>query len=165
MFKIFKIIIISTFMMFAFAAGASAVERSTLNDLVENGKVMDGKTVKVRGEAIGEPMKRGEFTWINISDGTLPIGIWMKNEDAEKVKVFGDYSHKGDIIEVVGKFNRACREHGGDMDIHAEIVNVVEEGTTVNHVIDKTKVISSIALTALTLTLLGIYLYRRKQEV
>lgn len=159
MYKIFKIVLTVFFIFFLFSKAAYADEL-TFNDLIENGKAFDKKNVTIRGEAIGEPMKRGSYTWINISDGTIPFGIWMKSEDAEKVKIFGDYHNKGDIIEVTGTFNRACSEHGGDMDIHADNVVVIKKGQIITRALDYKKLNISIGLTALTLVL-GVLAYRK----
>lgn len=159
MHKIFKIVFTMFLIFFSFN-GIAFADEFTFNDLIENGKAFDKKPVKVRGEAIGESMKRDSNSWINISDGTLPFGIWMKNEDAEKVKLFGNYHNKGDIIEVTGTFNRACSQHGGDMDIHADSIVVVKEGQIIPHPIDYSRQLVSIGLTVLTL-ILGALTYRK----
>jgi hypothetical protein len=108
-------------------------------------------------------MKRGSFSWINISDGTVQMGIWMKQEDAEKIHVFGDYKHTGDMVEVTGVFNRSCREHGGDMDIHAVTVNIVENGYGNEKPLNKSRINISIVLT-LAVSFLGISTYRRLKK-
>lgn len=159
MHKIFKIVF-TVFLIFFSFNGIAFADELSFNDLVENGKAYDKKVVKVRGEAIGDVMKRGSYTWINISDGTLPFGIWMKNEDAEKVKMLGNYHNKGDIIEVTGTFNRACSQHGGDMDIHADNVVVVKKGQIITRSLDYRKLNISMGLTALTLVL-GVLFYRK----
>lgn len=160
MFKIFKIVFAVLLIFFSFAGTAMADEKLTFNYLIENGKSYDKKEVKIRGEAIGEPLKRGSYTWINISDGTVPFGIWIRNEDAEKVRVFGDYHKKGDTVEVTGIFNRACSEHGGDMDIHAGSVNIIEKGGKIDHPLNYGKLGISIGLTAVTL-ILGALLFKK----
>ena len=160
MYKIFKIVLAVFLIFFSFNGIALADEKLTFNELVENGKVFDKKQVKISGEAIGEALKRGSYTWINISDGTLPMGIWMRSEDADKVKGFGDYHNKGDLIEITGTFNRACSQHGGDMDIHADSVVIVEEGGKIVHLLNYRRFNISIGLTVLTL-ILGALVYRR----
>jgi len=154
--KIFKIIMLFITMFLFFAITASADDRVTFNQLVENAKLYDEKVVKVRGEAIGEAMKRGTHSWVNINDGTLPMGIWMKDNEAAQVGVFGDYHNVGDVVEVIGIFNRACSEHGGDMDIHAQSVKIVEKGIPTPNPVNKRRVMISIAITICTVILLGI---------
>jgi hypothetical protein len=163
MFKIFKTVLITIIIMTLFTTLCSAQDEPTFNDLVEKAREYDGKTLTVRGEAIGETMKRGNFDWINISDGTVPMGIWMKKEDAEKIHVFGDYKHTGDMVEVTGVFNRSCSEHGGDMDIHAVTVNIVENGYGNEKSLNKSRINISIVLT-IAVSFLGILTYRRLKK-
>lgn len=159
MYKIFKIVFAMLLIFISFN-GIAFANQISFNDLIENGRAYDKKSVKVRGEAIGEAMKRGSYSWINISDGTLPFGIWMKNEDAGKVRIFGNYHNKGDMVEVTGTFNRACGEHGGDMDIHADSVAVVKEGKRIIHPLNYNRKLISIVLTVLTL-ILGVFTCRK----
>ena len=112
----------------------------SLNDLIENGKEFDKKEVTVKGEAIGEALERKDYTWININDTTNAMGVYMTKENANKVKIYGGYSKIGDTIQVSGNFNRACKEHGGDMDIHAKKVELVKKGEILNQTFPKDKV-------------------------
>lgn len=161
MFKIFKTLIFTIFFVSIFTNVSSAEEYTNYNDLIENGKTLDGKLVEVKGEAIGEPMKRGDFTWVNINDGSTAMGIWMKNEDANKIKNFGNYKYKGDIIKISGIFIRACSEHGGDMDIHEESVTIEEKGYKVERPMDNSKVLKALILSASTLVLFAVYYMKR----
>lgn len=164
MLKIFKTLILVLFMIFIFPTVSKAAEYTNYNDLIENGKALDGKQVEIRGEAIKESMRRGDYTWINIGDGSNAMGIWLKNEEADKVKTFGSYKFKGDIVKVSGIFYRACGEHGGDMDIHGESLSIVEKGYKIDRVIDNSKVITAAALSILTLILFGVYNKKIKQN-
>ncbi|MGL5206986.1 MAG: DNA-binding protein [Acidaminococcaceae bacterium] len=109
----------------------SAAATSDINTLIKNSLASDKQVVVLEGEAIGEPMLRGEYAWINISDKTNAIGIWVKASDARKISVFGDYKHKGDVIRVTGLFSRNCPEHGGDIDIHSATLAIKEKGHAV----------------------------------
>lgn len=99
---------------FCFAQSISSTE------LLENAGQYDGKMVVYAGEVIGEVMLRGNFAWININDGQAAIGVWIRRDLAEEIVYSGDYKHKGDWVAVSGAFHRACPEHGGDLDIHAQ---------------------------------------------
>lgn len=155
--KIFKNTTLILFIMTLFSGVCEAVQYTTLNDLVENGKQMNNKKITVKAEAIGESMKRGNFAWINVNDTTNSMGIWMKKEDSDKVKVFGDYKHKGDIIEISGIFNRACSEHGGDMDIHADDVKIMKKGFETVEIIHNDKKIVAGILSVIACILIGYY--------
>lgn len=111
------------------------------NTLINNAFKYDRKMVEFQGEAIGEIMKRGDFAWVNIHDGQNAIGIFMKYEDAKKIRYLGRYRVKGDIVLVKGIFNRACKEHGGDLDIHAKQVEIVKRGYKTFEKVDKLRAI------------------------
>lgn len=141
-------------------------ESSSLTDfgaLVDNAAKYDKKVITVQGEAIGEPMKRENYTWINIGDGSNAIGIWMKNEDAEMVKTFGNDKFKGDMLRVTGTFSRACSEHGGDLDIHAASVKIQSKGYNNSKPLDRNIITASIILSGVTLCIVMIYFHKRKQ--
>ena len=103
--------------------------------LVENANLWNGLIVAFKGEAIGEGMVRGGMAWLhlnddaymekNIEEGAVLGGynsghaVWVSTELAKKIRFSGDFKHDGDIVRVTGLFNAVCREHGGDMDIHA----------------------------------------------
>lgn len=143
-------------------AEANDVEK--LNDLIEKGSFFNRQTVTVQGEAIGEALERNKYAWVNINDQTNAMGIWMKLDDAKKIKFFGDYTHKGDIIKVSGVFNRACKEHGGDMDIHGTTVEIVEKGHEVKEDVSAWKMVVGVVLTLITLCIAGFYYYRIKRN-
>lgn len=130
--------------------------------LVEEPKEYDGTEVSFSGEAVGEAMKRGEMAWLHVNDdpyylknveegaqlGGYNSGmpIWLSAKLAEEVTHFGDYKHEGDIVEVTGTFNAACPQHGGDMDIHATKLTVLETGHDVVDPVHRSKVLWAIGL-------------------
>ncbi len=106
---------------------APCVKATSIMGLLENSDAFDGKIVTVRGEVIGVLVK-GDHAWVNILENGYAIGVWCTAEDAEKISVVGDYTHIGDTIEVTGVFHRACPDHGGDLDIHAETLTLISPG-------------------------------------
>lgn len=144
--KIFKTCCLILIFVLTFSIGVSAADRKEINALIEQAGQLDGQKVSVQGEAIGESMNRGDYTWININDGTNAIGIWMKTADASKISHFGDYKTKGDIIKVQGVFRRACAEHGGEADIHSITVAVSEKGYSTPAQVPYSKIIAAILL-------------------
>jgi hypothetical protein len=117
-----------------------------INELIENAKKLDGEEVVIQGEAIGERMDRGNYSWININDGTNAIGIWLKERDADKVLYYGNYKNIGDTLKITGIFNRACMEHGGEADFHSVSIEIVEEGYQNKEQIASVKIISAAIL-------------------
>lgn len=151
--------------LFAFAQPAAADARPvTSTELIEQAATLSGQEVAFTGEAIGERMIRGSYAWINASDGVNAIGLWMTAEQARQVKSFGSYGFRGDTITVTGVFNRACAEHGGDLDIHATSLSVVMPGEKTPHPVNAGRVAFAIVLTALA-GALAAFDWRRAQRV
>ena len=116
--------------------------------LVEDAKRLDGASIAFEGEAIGEAMPRRDGAWINVSDGMNAIGVWLPASELAKVERFGSYRWKGDRLRVVGAFNRACPEHGGDLDIHARSVEVLVRGSPIEHRVPRERVAAAALLLA-----------------
>ena len=96
--------------------------------LIERAKELDGREVEFVGEAIGEPMRRGDHVWLNLLDSSGAIGIWANRADLPSIRYFGSAAARGDTLRVRGIFHRSCPEHGGDLDIHASALEVVTRG-------------------------------------
>lgn len=158
MLKAANTLILIFVILFFFTGVGKGIDAIELNQLIENAKVMDGKTVIVKGEAIGEVLERGNDAWVNINDGTNAMGIWLKLENTKKIMYFGDYKHKGDRVKVIGVFNRACVEHGGDMDIHCSTIEIIEEGYLIKEKVAFLKIIIGIILVSVTLIVADFYL-------
>ena len=149
---------------YALPKGGGEAEKVGSVALVENAKFWDGRTVAFTGEAIGEAFRRGKSAWIhlnddaymwkNIEEGAVLGGynsgqaVWIPAELAARISYFGDYRHDGDVVEVRGVFNAACREHGGDMDIHATELTVIKAGHVVRQSINTGRLLSGLALLA-----------------
>lgn len=98
-------------------------------NLIEQAKMRDGEMVVIAGEAIGECMSRGKHAWINVSDGSACIGVWMRGQMADKVSIFGSGERTGDVVRVRGTFHRSGPEHEGETYIHVTSLSVIEHGT------------------------------------
>jgi hypothetical protein len=97
-------------------------------ELIGKSKEFDGRSVEFVGEAIGEPMRRGDHVWLNLLDSGGAIGIWANRADLPAIRYFGSAAARGDTLRVRGIFHRSCPEHGGDLDIHAATLEVVSPG-------------------------------------
>jgi hypothetical protein len=109
------------------------------NELIYNATQHDGETVTYEGEVIGDIMKRGDRAWINVHDGQTAIGVWIHASLVKDIVHTGSYESKGDRVEITGVFHRACIEHGGDMDIHAQAVRKIAPGRQVIEELDRNK--------------------------
>ncbi|MFZ2539226.1 MAG: hypothetical protein WAX04_10045 [Oscillospiraceae bacterium] len=153
--KVVRILLSLIFILLIFPTQVSASSKATeINSLIENAKQLNGKTITVQGEAIGEPLERNKYCWVNIHDGTNAMGIWLKSEDAQQVKKFGDYKNKGDIILISGVFHRACTQHGGEADIHSQKIQIVKKGYPVKEQISPLKITLAIILLIILLSVI-----------
>jgi len=107
---------------FSFAQPISSTE------LINHAKEYDGKIVVYEGEVIGDIMVRQDNAWVNVNDTDNAIGIWMNAALIKDIVYTGSYKSTGDIVEIIGVFHRACPEHGGDLDIHAQSLRKISSG-------------------------------------
>lgn len=116
----------------------------TLFDLADKSLDLNGKTVHFQAEVIGDIMKRNDGVWVNVLDRTGGAGVFMSLEMASGLRTAGDYKHKGDVVEVVGVFNRCCSDHGGDPDVHALSVRIVAHGFPVYHQVSSRRILTAV---------------------
>lgn len=143
-------------------ASAFGLEAPTSGELVNEPKRFDGMRIEFKGEAIGEAMRRGENAWLHLNDDAYmlknveegaPLGgfnsgmpVWAPGALADRVEVFGDYKHQGDVVRVEGVFNAACTQHGGDMDIHADSLRILAAGRDALDAVHPRKAVAAVAL-------------------
>ncbi|MBU2101764.1 MAG: DNA-binding protein, partial [Candidatus Omnitrophica bacterium] len=133
----------------------------TSRELIDKAKEYDGSVVLYEGEAIGEVMMRGDFAWVNVRDSRNAIGIWVPSTVTRTIKSLGSYQRRGDRVLVTGIFHRACRIHGGDLDIHATALSLQEPGSRIPAPLDLGKIRLMINLTIiLFLVIIGAMLVR-----
>lgn len=102
------------------------------NDLIDRAKDYDGQTVVYEGEVVGDILYRGDYAWLAVSDGANTIGCYVTKAQAEQISFVGGYGKRGDTVRVEGVFHRACAEHGGDLDLHADTTTIITVGGLVN---------------------------------
>jgi hypothetical protein len=117
-------------------------------ELIKNSKQYDGMRIVYTGEVIGDVMKRGDYAWINVSDGDNAIGVWTNDPAINSLKYLGRYGVTGDTVRVEGVFHRACGEHGGDLDIHAASVVIVKAGSEAKAIVPVWKVVVTVVAVA-----------------
>ena len=131
--------------------------------LIEKAKLYDLKEVCIQGEIIGDIFIKKDFCWVNISDGINAMGIWIPKKMAEQFSHTGDYNHRGDKVRITGKFYRTCKEHTGEIDIHAEDIVFLRKGRNVSHPVNRPRAITALILFffAFVFFILEIYLDRK----
>ncbi|NPV29638.1 MAG: DNA-binding protein [Firmicutes bacterium] len=129
-------------LFFIFPRQVSAAPVSSA-DLLNYGSRYQGKLIEFEGEVIGDLMKRGEYAWIPVSDGLNTIGVWAPALYVEQIKYVGSYRYRGDRVRVIGIFHQACRQHGGDLDIHAKSLEIIKQGCRISHPLDRARVLGA----------------------
>jgi hypothetical protein len=110
------------------------------NELVDNAHFYDKRTIQFQGEVIGDIMFRKNHAWINVNDGSKAIGVWGDSRLMKNIEFCGSYRHIGDTVKVIGVFNRSCPQHGGDLDIHASEISIIEKGYEVDNPVNPNKI-------------------------
>ncbi len=136
-----------------------------INDLIENSISMDGKKVIIQGEVIGEELERGEYAWININDGSNAIGVWIKQDLINNINYYGNYKNSGDIVQITAIYHRACREHGGDIDLHSTNFKIISSGYSFDRQISLEKMGSALLLSFLSIVLITYFLIVKKKTI
>jgi hypothetical protein len=125
-----KIVALNVILLCAlhFTQYSASAQSISSDELINNAKLFDGKSVVYIGEVVGDIMIRGEYAWINVLDGKNAIGIWAGKDLVKDIAYMGSYKFKGDVVEVSGIFHRACLQHGGDLDLHAQSLTKIIAG-------------------------------------
>jgi hypothetical protein len=140
------------------AGGATSVSGSPSSvELIEHPKEWDGKRITFAGEAVSSRMVRGPYAWIHLNDDRYaersvedggPLtgynsgqAVWVPASLTSGISTYGGYDHQGDVVRVEGVFHAACREHGGDMDIHADVLAIEGPGRQISHHLQLERVI------------------------
>ena len=109
-------------------------------------------------------MARGEHFWINVNDGENAIGIWAAKNFLGAISFTSSYTSRGDWLEIKGVFNRACKLHGGDLDIHAIQVIKLRDGRSFSHQLVQRKQTLVAGLSGVFICLLILSLLQKKQN-
>ena len=126
--KVTSLLILFLLLPIADNLSPSFAQSISSSELINNARQFDGKAVVYTGEVIGDIMVRGDYAWLNINDGANAIGIWAKSVLRKEINHSGSYKSRGDLVEITGIFHRACLEHGGDLDIHAQAIRKINSG-------------------------------------
>ena len=103
--------------------------KPSVSELLAFPSLYNNKEIVFIGEAIGQPMCRNGYCWINVMDEEgNSIGCWMPSEFADDIKIYGRYRYRGDTLLVKGIYHIANEAHGGETEIEVNDLIVVENG-------------------------------------
>ena len=117
------------------------------------------------GEVVGDIMHRGDFVWLSVNDGGAALGVFCSKKDLPKIEFIGDYKHIGDTVKVSGIFHKACAQHGGDLDIHAEKIEIIKRGNVVVRKFDTGRLYRALLLVPIALLLFFLRPHKEKEEL
>lgn len=143
-----RIVFIIAGVLFGFQCYAQDISST---DLIKDAKLYDGKSVTYRGEVVGDIMIRGDYAWLSVNDDSNAIGVWINKDLIKDILYVGGYKAKGDLVEIMGKFNRSCIEHGGDLDIHAQSITKISSGSKISHALNLRAINSALGLFCIVL--------------
>jgi hypothetical protein len=109
-------------------------------------------------------MDRGGYTWINVSDGSNAIGVWVENRLMSGIAIAGRYKVHGDEVKISGVFHSACPDHGGDLDIHAAKIELLEKGYTVADSAEPWKLPAAAVLAAAAVILFSCMIKKQRRH-
>lgn len=111
---------------------SSFIYDTSITDLSTADTYYDKQTVQVTGEVIGDRIDAGDghHCWITLASAVdaSTVSVYMTNESAAKIDMYGAYGRKGTTLQVRGTFQLACPSHDGVSDLHAQVVSVTEKG-------------------------------------
>lgn len=147
-------------LLIPFSPFSAYAEVLFVNRLIENMYKFDRREIEIRGEVVGDIMKRRNGIWLNIDDGSDCISVWTPEILMPRIDFVGNYSSKGDTVLIKGVFNRACHVHGGETDIHALEIKRIQMGHTIRHPIAQKKIEWTLILIILTIITAGAYYWK-----
>ena len=111
---------------------SSFIYDTSITDLSTADTYYDKQTVQVTGEVVGDRIDAGDghHCWITLASAVdaSTVSVYMTNESAAKIDMYGAYGRKGTTLQVRGTFQLACPSHDGVSDLHAQVVSVTEKG-------------------------------------
>ena len=126
------------------------IPRVASSQLLDCPQDYDGDTIRYRGEVVGAVLERDDGAWLQLNDddyagdlGPLPthdgyrglnsgVGVWVTPQIAEQVTSVGGPGRRGDVVEVVGPFQRVDPLTGEVAIIRANLGEVVVLGAPVD---------------------------------
>ena len=159
------LVILTLLLLLVPAAALAEGESVNSNDLIDRAKDYDNQTIVYEGEVLGDILYRGDYAWLAVFDGSNTIGVYVTKTQADSISLVGGYGMRGDTVRISGVFHRACAEHGGDLDIHADTVTILEAGAPVAMPISRVVVALAALLPLPAAALLLLVWQRRKTTV
>jgi hypothetical protein len=152
----------------------------TSGDLTDCPAYYDRRQVRYRGEVVGAVMTRGANAWIQINDdiyagaGPLPthaeflggnagLGVLVPVAAAGDIQIVGGPHTQGDIVEVVGRFQRIDDETREVAVIRARTLEVIEPGYDVRLPLQTDRLVATLLLVPLAGAAMALQILARRR--
>lgn len=146
------------------AQDESVIVNTRVGILTAVNRALNGAAVSFEAEAIGDILTADKgHKWVNVlgSDGSM-IGVYMSNEDAQKIDTLGSYQQNGSTLYIEGIYSIVCSDHQGELDIHASLVKVEKQGSAIDHAVSSKHIIISLILIVLACLFVTTFFKLRK---
>lgn len=141
-----------------------------IEELASADSYMDGQTVQVTGEVVGDRIISDDpnYCWITLqsTDGKsdAELSVYMPLNTSELIDTYGAYGKRGTQLQVRGTFNLACPQHNGTSELHSENVSIVEKGKVEEIPFEPRRMVPGIALIMVGCALILLYNTLRERQ-
>lgn len=142
----------------------------TIEELAKADTYMDGQTVQVTGEVVGDMVISEEnraYCWITLQSverSDSELSVYMSVSAAESIDTFGAYGKRGTVLQVRGTFNLACVDHQGASEMHSENVSVVSKGAVEEGEFNAQKLVPGLLLLLLGFAMIIVFDVMRERQ-
>lgn len=149
---------------------SSFIYDASIADLEKADPYMDGQTVQVVGEVVGDRIFSefiGDDSWILLQatdKSYSEVSVLMPTSMTSLIDRYGSYGTIGTKIQVRGTFNLACEDHEGLSDLHAEHVSLISPGMSMPSPVNSNNLVWGIFLLILSLISILTYDFLRERQ-
>lgn len=149
---------------------SSFIYDTAIADLDKADSYMDGQTVQITGEVVGDRIKAGTdgaHSWLMIEaiDGSYAeLAVYVPDAAADLVDTYGAYGRQGTVMQLRGTFNLSCPDHEGLSDLHAEHYAVVSKGSSAPDTLNVAKFVPGAVLLLIGGGLLLVFYRLRERQ-
>lgn len=149
---------------------SSFIYDTAIADLDKADSYMDGQTVQITGEVVGDRINAGTdgaHSWLMIEaiDGSYAeLAVYVPNAAADLVDTYGAYGRQGTVMQLRGTFNLSCPDHEGLSDLHAEHYAVVSKGSSAPDTLNVAKFVPGAVLLLIGGGLLLVFYRLRERQ-
>jgi len=117
-----------TFVVLVFIFFAGKGYSQAVESILKHKDFFDRKSVSVEREVVGDIIKRGDYSIVNLKDGSFFIGLVLTPEQVHSLEFTRTSQSRGDLVKAEGIFYKECPELSGESIISVKDLVVVKFG-------------------------------------